>query len=132
MKCVFEIFDPLFGNRSDVEAEIHFPLAGAYEVAGDEPIPLLLLLVYRLCGGIACGYPRFYLDKAIGILFARHDIRFPEGRFVVTFENFISVFFEIFYGEFLTLPSQNFFMNVRLCSAHAPTSLIAAMCASVP
>lgn len=110
---VFEIFDFLSADGSDIETAGHFLPPQRAEILRDEPIPAPFFAVHRLGGqSVHVARPRFHFHEAIVPVFQRNDIRLAEGGLIIALYEFVTVFFEVFAGEILSLPSQNLVTKV--------------------
>ena len=115
-KSILEVLDLAVQYGGNVEADGHLAAERIAPAVRDHAVPPLFFPRDSL-GGKPEGVrlPRLHLDKAgITVLALRNDIRLAEGGGVVLCENFIAMFFQIFAGEGLSLPSQNFFTKVFL------------------
>ncbi len=112
---VFEIFDLAVQDRGDVETAGHLAAQQIAIAPRDLAVALFLLVVHRLGGQpMVVRRARFDLDETVGIPLEGDDIRLAVGGDVVAFEDAVAVPFEIFYGEFFSRSSKNFFTKVFL------------------
>ena len=113
-KRVLNVVYALFEHLQNVEAHGNVVSSSPHKkVTGDIEISLLLFMPHRLrWGAEAVGKAGLYLSENDRIPVFCHDVRLPEGRFIVGFQNFIAELFQEFCAPLFPCPAQNFFVNV--------------------